>query len=135
MALSPQRSRFEIDAPQVLQTRRPIPLLVLTTSYQTVLTARSDADFLVMHLYVCETSNAARTVNVALVPPAGSPSAANALLFTYAIGAYAVEPMIGAIDLIVPPGHTIQAQASANTSVNIYGWGYDMTGTQIGGLN
>ena len=133
MALSPQRTRFEAEQPRVLQTLRPIPLLVLTTSYQTVLTARTDADFLISHLYVCETSNAARTVNVCLVPPAGSPGTTNALLYTYPVTAYATEAMIGAIDLVVPPGYTIQALGSANTSLNIYVWGYDLTGTQVSG--
>ncbi len=121
------RTRFEVDTPRAQTSRRPIPLVQLTTSYQTILTARDDADFMLSQIYAAEVSGAAVTIDVSLVPPAGSASSANAIAFGYAIAANTVEPIIGASEMMVPPGYTVQAKASANTAINVFGWGSDLT--------
>lgn len=128
-ALTP-RTRQEIERAPLLQTRRPIPLVSLTTSYQTILTARDDADFLVEALWVAEWSGTARTYSVSLVPPAGSPGTANTIAFQCALPAYQTDIVIGGYGLLVQPGYTLQALASAGNAVNIYGHGFDMIGTE-----
>jgi hypothetical protein len=134
MLATTPRSRFEIDRPRVRETRRPIPLVTLTTSFQTILTARDDADFFVRHRYVCEWSTAARTVDICLVPPGDTAGTANAIVYLYAITSNAVELVMGGSELLVPPEYTLQARASANDSLNIYGWGVDAIGSETNGL-
>lgn len=136
MALTPQtqggltpRTRQEIERPALLRTRRPVPLVQLTAAFQTILTARTDADFMLEALWVAETSGTAKTYDVCLVAPAGSASAANALAWTTALPANSSDMVIGAFGLLVPPGYTVQARASVTLTVNIFGHGIDMIGT------
>jgi hypothetical protein len=106
-----------------------VPLVRLTASFQTILTARTDADFMLEALWVAETSGTAKTYDVCLVAPAGSASASNALAWQTPLTANQSDMVIGAFGLLIPPGYTVQARASVTTTVNIFGHGMDMIGT------
>lgn len=129
MALTPQRTRFEAEAPERLSTRRPIPLVALTTSFQTILTARADADFLVQALWVAERNGGTHDYTLCLVPPAGSASAANAVAFEVTVATRTTASVVGGAGLLVPPGYTLQALADTADRINIFGWGYDLIGS------
>lgn len=129
MALSPQRARFETEAQDRLSTRRPIPLVALTTSFQTILTARDDADFLVQELWAAESNGGTHDYTLCLVPPAGTASAANAVAFEVQVAARTTVVVIGGAGLLVPPGYTLQALADTVNRINIFGWGYDLIGS------
>lgn len=122
------RTRQEVERPALLRTRRPVPLVQLTASFQTILTARTDADFLMQALWVAETSGTAKTYDVCLVAPSGSASAANAVAWQTPLTANQSDMVIGAFGLLVPPGYTVQARASVTTTVNIFGHGIDLIG-------
>jgi hypothetical protein len=122
------RQRQEIEAPSLLQSRQEIPLIRAQTTFTTLVTARSDAFFLTDGLWAAEVSGSARTVSVCLVAPAGSPTAANAVAWQMAIGANVSDFIVGASGLLIPPGYTLQTNASANDTVNVFGWGWNIVG-------
>jgi hypothetical protein len=122
------RQRQEIEAPSLLQSRQEIPLIRAQTTFTTLVTARADAFFLTDALWMTETSGTARTVSVCLVPPAGSPTAANAVSWQVPLDANVSDFVIGGSGLLIPPGYTLQANASANDVVNLYGWGWNVIG-------
>ncbi len=122
------RQRQEIEPPSLLQSRQEIPLLRLTTSFQTIVTARADAYFLVDGLWIADISASADSYYLCLVAPAGSPTAANAVAWDVAVTANTTAPAIGGVGLLIPPSYTLQAAADANDRLNIFGWGWNIVG-------
>ncbi|NJM13956.1 MAG: hypothetical protein HC889_20820 [Synechococcaceae cyanobacterium SM1_2_3] len=128
-ALTP-RQRQEIESQRPLQTRQEVPLVRAQTTYSTLVTARADAYFKMEGLWAANVDGSARTVSVALVAPAGSPSAANALVFALSVAANTTVELTGASKILIPPDYTLQVTASANDMINVYGWGMNIAGEQ-----
>jgi len=68
-------------------------------------------------IHVVNVSGGPVTVNFCAVPPGGTPTAANALLWTYKLDAD--QYLRFSDDDIFPPGYSLQCQASAANSINV----------------
>ncbi len=101
-------------------TQKSVPVTQLTTSMSTLYTLPSSTNFTVTMLHICNVTGSAATVRLCLVPNGGSPTAANAILWDFSIAANDVQELLkGDIWIDGAGPATIQAQASANTSINI----------------
>lgn len=123
------RTRFENEPARVLQTRRPIPVLTLTTTAQVIATARNDADFLIQKLTACELNGGTHNFTLYLVPPSGSPAITNAIGVATSVAQGAVVESIAGTNLLIPPGYTLQGLADTADRISVYGWGFDLIGT------
>lgn len=136
MAQSPAgftpRTRQEIEAPRLLQTRQEIPLVRAQTTFTTILTARADAFFMIDALWAANVTGVSHTVSVCLVAPAGSATVANAVTWQTTMAANVADFIIGGSGLLVPPGYTVQVNADANDVINVYGWGWNIIGDAQG---
>lgn len=83
----------------------------ITTSAATIYTTPAGVRTFVKDLNICNTTGAAVTVNVYLVPSAGSSSTANAILYGYSIAANATYRWTGV--QIINEGAIIRVSASA----------------------
>jgi 2-keto-4-pentenoate hydratase len=71
-------------------------------------------------LHICNVTGSAQTLRLCLVPNGGTPTSANAILWDFSIAANDVQELLkGDIWQDGSGTATLQAQASANTSVNI----------------
>lgn len=122
------RQRQEAEPPRLLQTRQEIPLLRAQTTFSTLLTARADAYFLAEQVFAANVTGGPITVSVSLVAPAGSPSTANAVVSALSVPANSTVRLIGASDLLIPPGYTLQGSCSTNNAINLFGWGWNIAG-------
>ncbi len=98
-------------------TLKPVAVVELTAAFQTIYTVPASTSFTAAVLHLVNASGAAKTVDVCLVPAAGSPLQANAILWQFSIGANDFVEL--AKGDIWPTGSTLQARASAGTSVNL----------------
>ncbi len=134
MALTPMqgtltpRQRQEVEAQKLLKSRQEIPLVRLQTTFSTILTARDDAYFEIGGLWASNVAGAARTYSVCLVAPAGTPTVANALIWSVSVPANTVDYAVGGAVMLVPPGYTVRASSDANDAINVYGWGWNIVG-------
>lgn len=95
--------------------------LQLTDAFQTVHTVGPQDRLTVERLFITNTSNGAKTVQVCFVPkttPATSPTAANALLWDYSLNANTYVDI--ELSYILSPDYTVQALASASNVVNVF---------------
>lgn len=123
------RTRFEAEQQRVLQTRRPIPVLTLTTTAQVICTARDDADFLIRKLCVAELNGGTHNYTLYLVPPSGSPAIGNAISVATSVAQGEVDDSLAGGNLLIPPGYSLQGLADTAARLNVYGWGIDLVGT------
>jgi hypothetical protein len=122
------RQRQEIEPSSLLQSRQEIPLVRAQTTFATIVTARADAYFLVDGLWVANVTALAHDFSLCLVAPAGSPTVANAVAWEIPITANTSDFVIGGSGLLIPPSYTLRVAADANDVVNIFGWGWNITG-------
>lgn len=122
------RLRQEVEAPSLLQSRQEVPLVRAQTTYTTLVTARADAYFLTEGLFAANVTAGALTVSVSLVAPAGSATSANAVVQALSVAANTTVQLVGATGLLIPPGYTLQGACSSNNGVNLFGWGWNISG-------
>lgn len=122
------RQRQEVEPPQLLRSRQEIPLVRAQTAAAAILTARADAYFEIEGIWAANVTGSGHTVALYLVPPAGSPTIANALAYDVAVAANTTISVTGGAGMLVPPGYTLQADADANDVVNVFGWGWNVVG-------
>ena len=92
----------------------------LTTSYSILYTANTSSRVYVNDICVCNTTGAALSVYISLVPLNGTPGASNAIFYNASIPAYSTLQWTGT--QVLNSGATIQAYASATgCTVNISG--------------
>jgi hypothetical protein len=95
-------------------TLMPVAALQLTTGFQTVYTVPAVTVFTCAVIHIANTTASPITVEICLVPSAGSPTAANALAWDFSIAAN--DFIEFAKGDIWPAQSTLQAKASAGTS-------------------
>lgn len=98
----------------------------LTTSAVTYATATNEK-IRIERITLCNTTAGAITATVYLVPSGGSAGATNTVISAKSIAAgetYKCPELIGAV---IETGGTLQALASANTSITIVGSGWRFT--------
>lgn len=122
------RTRFEQEAQKLLATPRPIPLVRLQTTATTIVTARTDADFLVKHLWVANVTAGSITYSIRLVNSGGSPTSANSIAEAVALAANTSAALAIGAELRLAPGQFLSALCSTNDAINIGGWGLDYVG-------
>lgn len=66
-----------------------VPVILLTAAFQTVYTVPANTHFTVALIHLCNTLGASVPIRACLVPAAGSPTEANALLWDYGLSAVA----------------------------------------------
>lgn len=89
----------------------------LTTGFQTIYTVPGSTTFSLSQMHFCNTTNAPVTVRVCIVPSAGSPAQANAILWDYSIAANDIlEIMKGDV---WTTGVTCQALAGGGSAINM----------------
>ena len=98
-------------------TLKYIPTLLLTTSFQTVYTVPASTLFTVSMLHISNNTNVDRLVQVCVVPAAGSADSTNALMYDFSIAPNNFLELLRGD--IWGAGVTLQAKASAGTSVTI----------------
>jgi hypothetical protein len=95
----------------------------LTTSPVVYYTSPVATSTLLKKLTLSNTTAGPITAQVYLVPSAGSPVAANNILPTTTVGALSTLEVYIAENQVIPTGGTLQAAASAATSLTIFASG------------
>lgn len=109
---------------------QPIPGAQLGTSISTVYTASAGVTATINNLSVTNTSaTAGVTVNLYRVPPSGTAGASNIFLDTFSLASKQTYVPPQAIGLALAPGWTLQASASATTSITLNGGVYETSGS------
>jgi hypothetical protein len=98
-------------------TLKPVAVAELTAAFTTLYTVPGATKFTVGQLHLVNASPSAKTVRVCVVPSAGSPLQSNAILWDFSIAANDFIEL--AKGDIWDTGVTLQALASAGTSVNV----------------
>lgn len=96
-------------------TLKAVAALELTGTFQTVYTVPAVTKFTCAIIHIANTTSSAKTVQVCIVPSAGSPTAANALLWDFSIAANDFIEF-GKGDIWLADA-TLQAKASASSAV------------------
>lgn len=91
--------------------------IAVSPTFTTVYTVPSATKFTVSMLHLCNTTSSPVTVRVCVVPNAGSPTAANAVMWDFSVAANDILELFKGD--IWGAGVTLQANASAGTAVNI----------------
>lgn len=99
----------------------------LTTSAATYYTTPTNVTTTISALSLCNTTAGAVTATVHLVPSGGSASATNMILSARTLAAGESFSVPYAIGQSMAQGGTIQALASANTSISLSGSVYETT--------
>jgi hypothetical protein len=123
-----KRLRFESEGQKLLAVPRPIALVRLQTTAATIVTAPTDADFLVKHLWVANVTAGAVTYSIRMVASGGSPSAANAIAEGVSLAANTSALLAIGTDLRLVPGAFLSALCGTNDAINIGGWGLEYYG-------
>lgn len=123
-----KRLRFESEGQKLLAVPRPIALVRLQTTATTIVTAPTDADFLVKQLWVANVTAGAVTYSVRLVNSGGSPTSANAVAEAVSLAANTSALLTWGTDLRLAPGQFLSALCGTNDAINIGGWGLDYYG-------
>lgn len=126
--LGAPRGRFEQEPQRLLRIPKPIALVRLQTTAQTIYTAETDADFVVQNLRVANVTAGALTYSVRLVLSGGSPTAANSIAEAVSVAANTTATVVAGSDLLMQPGSFLSALCSSNDGINIVGWGYEVRG-------
>ena len=101
-------------------TQAKLGQIVLTATINTVYTCPVNTRTFIKDINVCNTTGAAITVNVHLVPSGGAADTTNALVYGYSIAANSYWQRTGS--QIMNAGDTIQAKASTTgTTITISG--------------
>jgi hypothetical protein len=132
---SPSRVTTE-EAPKLVARRQqPISLTTLTTTAQTLYTASELYDFMIRHLWAANITGGAVTITLYLVADGGSAADSNAICKGYSIAANTTARLdfIAGTEFgsLMQPGMMLQALASANSSINMGGWGQEVVGNYI----
>jgi hypothetical protein len=108
---------------------KSIAPLVLTTAAQTAYTAPSGTVSTINNLSLTNTSGSVVTATLYNVPASGSAGVGNEFLAAFSLspGQTYVPPQ--AIGLQLAAGSTLQALASANTSITLMGGVYETSGS------
>lgn len=106
---------------------RIIPGSQLTTSAATYYTAPANTRCVVRRLTLCNTSAGAVTATVHLVASGGTASDSNMIAKTHSLSAAETWDCVSAEGQVIEAGGTIQALASAGTSITIVGSGVEIT--------
>jgi len=101
----------------------------LTTAAATYYTAPTGTTSTVNNLSLTNTSASPVTVTLYRVPSAGSASSTNTIMSAFSLSAGQTYVPPQAIGLQLETGMTLQALASANTSVTIAGGVYETSGS------
>jgi hypothetical protein len=106
-----------------------IPAVQLATSAAAVYTAPVGTKSTISNLVLTNTSTAVVTVTLYRVASAGAPGAANTIMSAFALvpGQSLVPPQV--IGLTLEAGMTLQALASAATSITLAGAAYETSGS------
>lgn len=99
----------------------------LTGSAATYYTAPANTRCVIKRLTLTNTSAGAVTATVHLVASGGTASDANTLTKTHSIAAAETWDCVSAEGHVLEPGGTVQALASAVTSITIIGSGVEIT--------
>lgn len=130
MMKSAPASVFEAAPRPSLAQPRPIDIVTLTTSVQTITTARTDADLNITALYASNVSGASATITVYIVPDGGTASTGNMVLHEVDCPPNAMTVIFNVDDVCcISPGASIQALASAGAALNVWGSGVDYQGS------
>jgi len=133
------RFSLEPERQPPLRALRPIEVVSLSTTVSTIVEARSDQDFHILHLWLGRRSGSGGTFSVYLVPAGGSPGASNAVYSNEAApsGGMALTAL-GASQygrgMLLSPGMRLMASASASNALNIWGMGADHLGGALDAL-
>lgn len=98
----------------------------LTNSVATYYTAPAATKARISAFTATNTTAGAVTITVYLVPSAGSATDSNIVADVIPLAAYESKAITGAIGHVIEAGGSIQALASANTSINIVVSGYEI---------
>ena len=101
-----------------------IPVTPVTTSTAIYATGSANSQTIIRNCVFANNTNAAVTINVWLVPSAGSSGAGNLLIEAQSIAAFSRYLAPELINAVLGGGDTIQCNASAGSSVNIYAAGF-----------
>lgn len=104
--------------PAVLQ-----PGIQLTASAVAVVTCAANTQIIIKRAVFTNVTGGAVTVTVYRVPSGGSPGATNTLISTYSVGANSAYVSPELANMVMNPGDTIQALASAAASINAFASG------------
>lgn len=96
---------------------KAVDIVQLTTSFTTIYTVPGSTKFTVTKLILTNTTAGAVTVQVCVVPNAGSVGVANAILWNYSIAANTFFEITKGD--IWGAGTTLQALAGSGTSINL----------------
>lgn len=99
----------------------------LTTSAATYYTAPANTKSTISALTLTNTTGGAVTATVHLVPSGGSASDTNKIMSARSIAAGESYVVAAAIGQTMEAGGTLQALASANTSISLVGSAYETT--------
>lgn len=103
---------------------KPLSQNQLTASMVTQYTVPASTVTRLTELFITNTDSVAHTVQICLVPSAGSAGAANAILWNYSVGANGMVPL--GINQFLSAGQFIAALASAASFVNLRVSGIEM---------
>ena len=92
--------------------------LTLTNAFKTIYTVNNQRWFTVKSIHIANSSAGAVTVQVCFVFAGGSPAAGNAAIWNFSIPAN--DFIEWGAGLKLPPSATVQALASAGTSINLW---------------
>lgn len=95
----------------------PVSIVQLTGSFATIYTVPGATTATVTMLHLVNTTGSPVTVDVCVVPNAGSAQQSTAILWSYSIGANDVLEILKGD--IWSTGTTLQARAAATTSINL----------------
>ena len=124
--LSIQSQYNEQARVQTTKTAQIIPPTPLTTTITTLYTAPDQADFLVERLWIASVAAGAVTYSIYIVPSGGSASVSNAIAYEVSVAAKEFGGVSEQQIFRMLPGDSLQVEASANTSLNFGGWGYEI---------
>ena len=127
-----ERILTEVQRDRVRLTPQPIPPFPLTTTVQTVFETGDNEDFQINSLWAASLGTGTKDISVYFVPAGDVASGANAIAVNLDVPANGRVALAGGDfpTLRIGPNVAIMAQASANDTINIGGWGDISTGGQ-----
>jgi len=92
--------------------------LPLTDAFAVVHTVYLNRSLMVAAIHLTNISAAAKKVRLCFVPPGGTPTAANAILWDFSVDANDIFEF--GQDILIPSEYTVQAMADVTDAVIVY---------------
>lgn len=126
-ALTP-RNRQELEPQRLMRTRRPLMVTPVGIAIQTLITARTDADYIFEAMWGANVTAADVTYSLHILQGAQPATQANAIAYNVSMPANVTDIIVGGSGVMVYPGYSLVASCSAAGGMNFYGHGWDMMG-------